>query len=146
MQRRLRAALNLPQQRPLGLRQLSAIITALEQVAIHVCGHLEVPEPVLHHLERQPQAAPARIEPQRVQTRVLGLARLDHDASGQGRCQAPGHDVRVVLDLPHRASTSNQLQSGLLESFERVHRENPTIERFGCVRGTLASERGAPRR
>src|SRR5262245_14982762 len=80
----------LAQKRPFGRSKFSAIVTAGEQMAVHIGRHLDtrMPEAVLHDLEGQPQTAilfavdaPRRIEvPQRVQAGVFGLPALCHHA------------------------------------------------------------------
>jgi hypothetical protein len=52
-------SVGLAYERPLGCRKLGTVILARKQVAVDVRGHGDrgVPESMLHHLERQPQAA-----------------------------------------------------------------------------------------
>jgi hypothetical protein len=89
--------------------QLGAIVTAGEQVAVHVGRHVDggMPEAVLHRLERQPKPAilfaveaPRRVEvPQRVEARVLGLATLGDAGSDLSWRKPAGDDVGVIFNL-----------------------------------------------
>src|SRR6478672_2088148 len=90
-------------------RKLRPVVVSRKQMAVDISGHLNpgVTETMLHDLERKPETAvlppvdtPGSVEvSERVHARVLGLAVLGHDASGDLRRLQPAlHDIGQGLD------------------------------------------------
>jgi hypothetical protein len=101
---------SLPQKGPLGGRQLRGVIAAWKQMPVNICRHLDagVPEPALHHLDRQFEAAvgpaidaPRSIEmAERMQPGIFGAAALAPEANRDAQIPAASMSVfRIVLLL-----------------------------------------------